>query len=46
MEDEAFHHAMQLALQKEIEEVISKATRQPITEDEKNLLCWASGVSA
>lgn len=40
----AFHHAEQLKLKKEIEDAVNASTARPLTKEEATLIAWASGV--
>ena len=44
-QDQAAHHAEQIQIQRDIENVIEAAQLRPITKDESRLVAWACGVS-
>jgi hypothetical protein len=43
-DDSAEHHAIEQAMQQEVEELIDEATKRPITNDEKAVLRWHCGL--
>lgn len=42
--DQAYYHAEQLQIQHELETVILKSMREPLTADDARLLAWGVGI--
>ena len=41
---QAAHHAEQLQIQHELEEIILKSMQEPLSADDARLIAWASGI--